>query len=298
MVILMSDIRTRSNLDAFSRANAVKIYGALCRRIPAKWHLLRKCTLNVDGQCHFVQLIILHRDYGIGLIDFRHENYSFPALAIRLARDMLCSRGFDELYPGHLPIVFISARLAEARSLPARIAAEFESNATIGVRDPSWADWAFDALRTQSEEWRRGSDAYAETEREERSPLAPAPMRRWLQAGIAISLTIFLLAASAALVVASMSALVLRRTDVPAVAVTDKPQPVTPSQDDARLLSEVAVARYIGLDFPDFQARRGELWSEGFPRPLAATGSYDKKAVDRWIDRMSRARPARDPSHP
>jgi hypothetical protein len=45
---------------------------------------------------------------------------------------------------------------------------------------------------------------------------------------------------------------------------------------------EWAVAQLLGLNVPDFRARRAELRDRGFPEPDRTTGLYCIEAVDRW----------------
>jgi hypothetical protein len=46
------------------------------------------------------------------------------------------------------------------------------------------------------------------------------------------------------------------------------------------------VAQRLGLSLPDFELRRQDLHSRGFPPPDPTTGCYCIEAVDRW--RLSR----------
>jgi hypothetical protein len=45
---------------------------------------------------------------------------------------------------------------------------------------------------------------------------------------------------------------------------------------------EWVVAQLLGLNVPDFHARRAELRDRGFPEPDHTTGLYCIEAVDRW----------------
>ena len=64
--------------------------------------------------------------------------------------------------------------------------------------------------------------------------------------------------------------------------------PVETARDcGARLLSEGRTASYLGLDLESFRTRLAALRSAGFPGPEPITGSYDRAAIDRWLDQRA-----------
>jgi hypothetical protein len=278
---------------------ALAMYGALCRRLEASWHVLRHCRISIKGEEYVLQLVIVHRDFGIGLIAFRAEQYTFPELAIRLTRDLLRRHGFHERFSGHLPVVFIAADPKDAPDMPVRIARAFADERRIEVSDPLWAEWAARLLGRTASEGRQGdtggttpdspidmdapkNEAAAAPKSPRRSgrllALAAAPLL--LGGGIAGAFASGLLGISVwpagghaeATLSARPTAAVLR----PAAGVRDC---------SARLMSEARTASYLGLDTATFQARRAALQSAGFPEPEPITGGYDRAAIDRWLDR-------------
>ena len=61
---------------------------------------------------------MIHPYFGIALIAFRDEAYTFPDLAVRLTRDFLLQEGFRRKFKALPPIVFITAGEGEAREVP------------------------------------------------------------------------------------------------------------------------------------------------------------------------------------
>lgn len=290
--------------DAIAPGMALALYGALCRRLEASWHVLRHCRIAIKGEEYVLQLVIIHRDFGIGLIALRAEEYTFPELAIRLTRDLLRRHGFHERFEGHLPVVFIAADPKEAHDMPVRIARAFAAERAIEVHDPLWAEWAARLLGRTASEGRQGDAGETAPE----SPINPedTPTRRARTrakserpAGrlLAIAAAPLLLGGGLAGVVASgflgigpWPAGGHAETSFAATPIAVALPPVELTRDcNGRLLSEARTASYLGLDLESFRTRLAALRSAGFPEPEPITGSYDRAAIDRWLDqRVSR----------
>jgi hypothetical protein len=53
---------------------------------------------------------------------------------------------------------------------------------------------------------------------------------------------------------------------------------------ESRDVSNDAVARRLGIEPADFEAKLPNLLARGFPRSDPDTGNYDLVAIDRWMD--------------
>lgn len=54
-----------------------------------------------------------------------------------------------------------------------------------------------------------------------------------------------------------------------------------------RVLSTAQAAAYLGRSLTWFSEHRAELEAAGFPAALPLVGGFDKRAIDRWLDRNS-----------
>lgn len=299
-------------------AEGHEVYGALCRRLDANWHVLRHCRVAVKGEEHTLQLVIVHREFGIGLIAFRAEAYTFPELAIRLTRAMLRARGFEERFAGFLPIVFIAIDSHDPHAVPTRIARAFAEQPALGIADPSWADWAALTLGRVAAEGRQGlSGSVASEETSDEPPAAvrrealreevgddvidltldpashateTATARRIRRSIPAIALSLIVASVIGACIVGWGPWRIDLRSSSPAVSVAVPPvgagpaTPRPPAAWNVRLLNEENAARYLGLDVETFRRKHDALKAAGFPSPEPVTGGYDRTAIDRWLD--------------
>jgi len=262
---------------------ALRAFGALRKRLPASWHLLRDCTISHEGELYLVQLVIIHRDFGIGLIAFRNDAYTDPELAIRLTRQVLSARGFERRFPGHLPVVFVAAP-RQGRELPQIITNAFAAERAIGITNPDWSETALSALAPGAEETYRASptEASDQDEAAEHVTRAQAHRRRFGARTLGLGFAGF----------AGCLTLLGYLVIVPMLSGA-MPAPVVASSE-ARLLDEAAAAHYLGLDVADFRVRREGLEEHGFPKPQPLLGGYDRRAIDRWIDSMGQHRSISD----
>ena len=53
-----------------------------------------------------------------------------------------------------------------------------------------------------------------------------------------------------------------------------------------RLMNAQQTADYLGRSLSWFQAHRPDLERNGFPQPVPFIGSWDRRAVDHWLDRQ------------
>jgi hypothetical protein len=51
-------------------------------------------------------------------------------------------------------------------------------------------------------------------------------------------------------------------------------------------MTAIDTADYLGRSDTWFREHLGELYAQGFPRPLALFSSWDRRAVDLWLDRI------------
>lgn len=61
-----------------------------------------------------------------------------------------------------------------------------------------------------------------------------------------------------------------------------------------RLMTTIETAGYLGRSDTWFREHLAELYARGFPRPLAMFASWDRRAVDLWLDRLGDLAPAAD----
>ena len=59
-------------------------------------------------------------------------------------------------------------------------------------------------------------------------------------------------------------------------------------------MNKVETAAYIGRSSTWFTTQLGTLYASGFPRPLPLLDSWDRFAVDRWLDRLGGEVPLRE----
>lgn len=135
---------------------ALLAYGMLSRRLRADWVLLRDCRIATSNEQYAVQLVMIHRDFGIALIAFRDEAYTLPDLAVRLTREFLLQEGFRQRFKALPPIVFITAGEGEAREVPGYISRAFAAEEANTIADPEWANWAARALGRTAAEYSQG----------------------------------------------------------------------------------------------------------------------------------------------
>ena len=111
--------------------------GFLARRLGDEWRVLRDRRLSARGEQCLVEAVLLHRDYGIGLISLCPPEYASPDLSIRVLRAVLAEAGFDQRFKGYLPIVFVTAEPDTMREAAGRLMRSF-AMAPLEIRDPSW----------------------------------------------------------------------------------------------------------------------------------------------------------------
>ena len=178
-----------------STGKALLAYGMLSRRLKADWVLLRDCRIATAREQYAVQLVMIHRDFGIALIAFRDETYTFPDIAMRLTREFLLQEGFRERFAGLPPIVFITAGEGEAREVPGYIARAFAAEAANTIADPEWADWSARVLARTAAEHSQGRAEDSATDAPVEFELCPnEPVKHRRRALCAVSAAALILA--------------------------------------------------------------------------------------------------------
>jgi len=119
--------------------------GALCRLEPG-WRVFRNRRVAAGGEQYAIHFIILHRDYGLGLIVLAPQEHAAPDTAVRLMRSMLGQCGFERRFSGFRPIVFVALNPEDSQVGPERIAKAFAATPRIAIKDASWVDWTSKAL--------------------------------------------------------------------------------------------------------------------------------------------------------
>lgn len=263
----------------------VTYFGALCRRLDTNWHVLRDCHLRAQEEQYTIPLIIVHRAFGVGLFALRVEEHSAAELAIRLTRAMLNECGLEKRFAGFLPVIFLTADPADPRDIRERVARAFNREPDLSITDPNWADWVALTLGRVAAEGKQGGapDAAAGPPREEPTIEDPGhssgnPRERYVRWFSAVAMP--------ALVLTNV-AVIAWEWLLPAVTATAPP---TGAAHDCsgRLITEECTAEYIGVSREEFRRKYDSLRAAGFPAAEALTGSFDRVAVDRWIDHRAR----------
>jgi hypothetical protein len=264
-------------------AESEPVFGALCRLDPG-WRIFRDRRIAADGEQYRIQFIIMHRDYGVGLVVLARQEYTSPEIAVRVMRTLLQRSGFDREYRGFLPIVFVALNVDEAQAAPTRIAKAFAASPAIGIRDGTWVDWVSNAFEALGEQTSDAGPAAASEPIELDVEIVDPPRRRrrprrWLLGGVALGA---LLLAAGGLALLPGGADGVRPDRGPGVIAASITRPLP---DDApRLMSEAQTALYLSLDLTTFRRKYPALRASGFPVPEPITGNYDRAAIDRWLD--------------
>jgi hypothetical protein len=269
-------------------ARNIQAFGALCRRLDPGWRAIYNRCVEANGEKYCVHAILIHRDYGIGLIVFSRESSVFPETALRVTRNMLREKGFERSFGHSVPLVFIALDPENSQSAPAQIGHAFSAAPPVAIRDPNWVEWVTDALdRVPS---------FEEAATAERAPVAPPRPRRWLSRALwgasSLAVAAALLLGGASLYARSPAlhngvvgqALGWAHALGGYVSAELNPQP------PGRLMTEKQAAAYLGLEPDAFRAKLTALGQHGFPQPERVTGNFDKAAIDRWLDRQRTSR--------
>ncbi|MBV9521482.1 MAG: hypothetical protein JO010_01730 [Alphaproteobacteria bacterium] len=269
-------------------------FGALCRLDPG-WQVIRNRRIAADGEQYRVQFIIMHRDFGVGLVVLSRQEYTAPEIAIRTTRAMLKRRGFDRQFRGFLPIVFVALDPDDTQAAPTQIAQAFTAAPPIGVTDAGWVEWtanAFDGLDEETADPpnpERAEDI-AITDIEVSPMPPPRPSRRWRRAAarfLAVTAPLVLVASIIFGLFAFFDRSSVGRVIPVSAAINDAlPKAASAAREGApRLMSEQRAAAYLGLDVAAFREKLDALRVSGFPAPEPITGNFDRASIDRWLDR-------------
>ena len=268
--------------------------GALCRLEPG-WRVFRNRRVAAGGEQYAIHFIILHRDYGLGLIVLAPQEHAAPDTAVRLMRTMLGQCGFERRFSGFLPIVFVALNPEDSQVGPERIAKAFAATPRIAIKDASWVDWtskALDALeeaRAEPEDPSNVIDVEVAATRRR-----PRRLRRLLVGAITtLTISVAVVGTLVNMRVINVGAKPLGTDHGPATSVgTANPVAARPALEaknqTGRLMSEEHTARYLSLELATFREKYAALRASGFPAPEAITGNYDQAAIDRWLDAQSR----------
>jgi hypothetical protein len=296
-------------------------YGALCEPSSVGWLTLRNRRLSAGYQHCKIDLILMHEDHGVALMIADRGGYTFSDFGILSFREALGRVGFHTVFPGHLPVVFVSISPSEAKIAIGKVLAAFADEEPISIDGRGWTALAMRAAlepeRARDDPWPAPMRAPPQDGPSRRRRLVSAAAR-WgggTVAAVAATVAIMTLgrpffgdgplpAERTATVAAGMHIAPDREADgvsgntlatayqlIPeASRITPAPpaggaETETRSEAEARrLLSSEATASYLGLDPATFRARYWELRLGGFPAPEPITGNFDRAAIDIWLD--------------
>jgi len=268
--------------------------GALCRLEPG-WRVFRNRRVAAGGEQYAIHFIILHRDYGLGLIVLAPQEHAAPDTAVRLMRTMLGQCGFERRFSGFLPIVFVALNPEDSQVGPERIAKAFAATPRIAIKDASWVDWTSKALDALEEARAEPEDPSNVIDVEDSAARRrPRRLRRLLVGAITtLTISVAVVGTLVNMRVINVGAKPLGN-DHGLAASVEAANPVAvrraleAKNQTGRLMSEEHTAGYLSLDLATFREKYAALRASGFPAPEAITGNYDQAAIDRWLDAQSR----------
>jgi hypothetical protein len=119
------------------------VLAALRKALDARWWILSGGRFSAA-----VDAVILHPEFGVGLVAPLADDGAAPHPAAREIRSALAADGLAARFGGFLPVIGIALDPGDAcpENLPDRIARAFAAAPTIGIRDPRWVEWAAASL--------------------------------------------------------------------------------------------------------------------------------------------------------
>lgn len=110
------------------------------------WRCFKRAEFRVEGEIGFVDLAALHVHRGVALVAMLEPNEdASPEEAQAAFRAMLQEAEFDKRFPGELPVVALTIRLAEADQLAASVERAFASLTPPSLAE-DWVDWLAERL--------------------------------------------------------------------------------------------------------------------------------------------------------
>jgi hypothetical protein len=124
-----------------------QLFARLARELDAGWQIIHHCAVSLAGDSRAFDFVLLHRDYGIAVLDIaRPGDNEDPARAVATMRALLEEIGFARRYPGHLAIVARRVAPDAISDLAAFLAVRFAAVPVSAVADPTWPDWLMQRL--------------------------------------------------------------------------------------------------------------------------------------------------------
>jgi hypothetical protein len=124
-----------------------RVYEGLRQALDDRWWVFHDRTIVAHGEEGRIDLILMHRGYGLALlavVDGEQEIAEEPAR--EAVREMLLSRGFPQLFGGVPAIVVLAVDPARLEAIGERIRAAFAAAAEAALADPDWVEWVADLL--------------------------------------------------------------------------------------------------------------------------------------------------------
>jgi hypothetical protein len=124
-----------------------ELFDRLARDLDAGWQIIHDCEVRAGSEVISIAFVLLHRDYGIALLDIADPRVvDDPDLAIAAMRAMLEEIGFTRRYRGHIALVARTILPAAVSDLAALLSACFAAAPASAIADPTWVDWLLPRL--------------------------------------------------------------------------------------------------------------------------------------------------------
>jgi hypothetical protein len=128
-------------IASFPAADARPLAARIADRLGPSWRCVGDAVIRAWGEEGRVDLAALHPERGIILLGFVEDgDEANPASAVEAFRAMLADDGFAERFPGHLPVVALTASPATRARLVEKIEEVFADGERPTVA-PGWVDW-------------------------------------------------------------------------------------------------------------------------------------------------------------
>jgi hypothetical protein len=158
-----------------------QLFSRLASELDAGWQIIHRCAMGARGDRRTADFILLHRDYGIALLDMARPGEIDDPVAAMYA--MLEEIGFTRRYPGHLAIIARRVAPGKVSDLAAFLAMRFAAVPVSTIADPTWPDWLSQRLTPEAlsplRRDREGARPSAGIEIGLRAPLPGDSWRAW-----------------------------------------------------------------------------------------------------------------------
>jgi len=240
-----------------------------------EWVVLGDFCFVARGKEIPVDFIALHPRKGVALIDVATEG---DPVAPRLFRLLLRSRGFEQRFPGYLPIAHLRLRSSEAPQLSAHLEQAFSAESPIGVAADGWIREASRLLTLDPLRGRTGLLAAA----------AHSLGRRRRPVALAIGSAMLLLIVTTALLLSRSAleeGLILARERTGASVQPSLQPPQIATATDPGSSTSTSVISLHESDTSDHASKPGVLPAEAKPeRAMPDAGSNGASAFPRRAD--------------